>query len=110
MPGCWCYKVHARRGFADAVKATKSKHAAQVIKLFKDVFDNENRLRKLFDEEKISEAEFLERRVNDVKPHMDNLHSCLFEKAPYAETENDWEKLLPWNIEITPYKIRGEWI
>ena len=36
--------------------------------------------------------------------------SCLFEKAPYAETENDWEKLLPWNIEITPYKIRGEWI
>ena len=35
---------------------------------------------------------------------------CLFEKAPYAETENDWKKLLPWNIEITPYKIRGEWI
>ena len=199
---CW---VHARRGFADAVKATKSKHAAEAIKLFKDVFDNENRLRKLFDEGKISEAEFLERRVNDVKPHMDNLHSwllekkqkemildssktkeavnyclnrwenlenfikypeatfstnaaersvkswvmarrnflfsgsgngarascfilslietakqngiapedylrCLFEKAPYAETENDWEKLLPWNIEITPYKIRGEWI
>ena len=192
-------------GFADAVKATKSKHAAQAIKLFKYVFDNENRLRKLFDEEKISEAEFLERRVNDVKPHMDNLHSwllekkqkemildssktkeavnyclnrwenlesfikypeatfstnaaersvkswvmarrnflfsgsgngarascfilslietakqngiapedylrCLFEKAPYAETENDWDKLLPWNIEITPYKIRGEWI
>ena len=35
---------------------------------------------KLFDEEKISEAEFLERRVNDVKPHMDNLHSWLLEK------------------------------
>ena len=35
---------------------------------------------------------------------------CLFEKAPYAETENDWKKLLPWNIEITPYKISGEWI
>ena len=47
---------------------------------FKDVFDNENRLRKLFDEGKISEAEFLERRVNDVKPHMDNLHSWLLEK------------------------------
>ena len=74
---CW---VHARRGFADAVKATRSKHAAQAIKLFKDVFDNENRLRKLFDEEKISEADFLERRVNDVKPHMDNLHSWLLEK------------------------------
>lgn len=25
-----------------------SKHAAQAIKLFKDVFDNENRLRKLY--------------------------------------------------------------
>ncbi|MCR5187602.1 MAG: transposase [Treponema sp.] len=35
---------------------------------------------------------------------------CLFEKAPYAETEEDWKKLLPWNIEIAPYKIRGEWI
>ena len=35
---------------------------------------------------------------------------CLFEKAPYAESNEDWEKLLPWNIEITPYKIRGEWI
>ena len=124
-----------------------------------------------------SKADFLERRVKEVKPHMDNLHSwllenfikypeatfstnaaersvkswvmarrnflfsgsgngarascfilslietakqngiapedylrCLFEKAPYAETENDWKKLLPWNIEITPYKVRGEWI
>lgn len=33
-----------------------------------------------------------------------------FEKALYAESNEDWEKLLPWNIEITPYKIRGEWI
>lgn len=157
------------------------------------------------DEEKISEAEFLERREKEVKPHMDSLHAwllekkqkemildssktkeavnyclnrwenlesfikypeatfstnfaersvkswvmarrnflfsgngkgarascfilslietakqngiapedylrCLFEKAPYTESNEDWEKLLPWNIEITPYKIRGEWI
>jgi len=34
---------------------------------------------------------------------------CVFEKAPYAKTENDWENLLPWNIEITPFKMRGEW-
>lgn len=27
-----------------------------------------------------------------------------------TDSEEDWEKLLPWNIEITPYKIRGEWI
>ena len=25
---------------------------------------------------------------------------CLFEKAPYSETENDWEKLLPWIIDF----------
>lgn len=35
---------------------------------------------------------------------------CLFEKAPYAETEEDWKKLLPWNIEITPFQFRGEWM
>ncbi|MDY5634650.1 transposase domain-containing protein [Treponema sp.] len=35
---------------------------------------------------------------------------CLFEKAPYAQTNEDWNKLLPWNIEITPFKMRGEWI
>ena len=33
---------------------------------------------------------------------------CLFEKAPYAETTEDWEKLLPWNIEVTPFIPRGE--
>ena len=33
---------------------------------------------------------------------------CFFEKAHYAETENEWEKLLLWNIEITPYKIPEE--
>ena len=30
--------------------------------------------------------------------------------ANFIKNENDWEKLLLWNIEITPYKIRGEWI
>ena len=35
---------------------------------------------------------------------------CLFEKVPYAETQADWQKLLPWNIEITPFKMRGEWV
>ena len=35
---------------------------------------------------------------------------CLLEQAPYAETTSDWEKLLPWNIEITPFQMRGKWI
>lgn len=34
----------------------------------------------------------------------------LFEQAFYAETEVEWEKLLLWNIEITPFQIRGEWL
>ena len=42
--------------------------------------------------------------------HQKIIFVVFFEKAPYAETREDWEKLLPWNIEITPYKIRGEWI
>ena len=28
--------------------------------------------------------------------------------ANFIKNQNDLEKLLPWNIEITPYKIRGE--
>lgn len=35
---------------------------------------------------------------------------CLFEKAPYAETQADWEQLLPWNIKITSFQIRGDWM
>lgn len=35
---------------------------------------------------------------------------CIFEKAPYARTAEDWKKLLPWNIEIAPFKMRGEWV
>ena len=34
---------------------------------------------------------------------------CVFERAPYCETTADWKKLLPWNIEITPFHPRGQW-
>ncbi|MCI6186792.1 MAG: transposase domain-containing protein [Spirochaetia bacterium] len=33
---------------------------------------------------------------------------CVFESAPYCETTADWKKLLPWNIEITPFQPRGQ--
>lgn len=33
---------------------------------------------------------------------------CLFTKAPYAQSESDWENLLPWNIKITPFFPRGD--
>ncbi|MBR6124708.1 hypothetical protein IKQ19_14120 [Candidatus Saccharibacteria bacterium] len=38
------------------------------------------------------------------------IFAAFFEKAPYAQTSEDWKNLLPWNIEITPFKMRGEWI
>ena len=34
---------------------------------------------------------------------------CVFERTPYCETTADWEKLLPWNIEITPFQPRDQW-
>lgn len=47
-----------------------------------------------------------EERQKIVEEYIQKVHA----RRGFAETENDWEKLLPWNIEITPYKIRGEWI
>ncbi|WP_443738827.1 transposase domain-containing protein, partial [Treponema sp.] len=32
---------------------------------------------------------------------------CVFERAPYCETTEDWQKLLPWNIKITPFQPQG---
>ena len=34
----------------------------------------------------------------------------IFEQAPYCETKEDWEKLLPWNIELKPFDDSGEWV
>ena len=47
-------------------------------------------------------------KANKVNP--EDYLRCLFRQAPYAETVADWEKLLPWNIEISPFQLRGEWI
>lgn len=197
--------VHARRYFADALKATGSKTAKEAIKIYECIFTAEKKLRNLFRENKISEDDFLRLRKEKVKPlfekfygwlsekqqasailnssktseainyclkHWEKLTNyldysfltpdtnaaeravkpfvmarknflfsgsgigakstcfiftlietakanninpqdylrCLFEKAPYAQTEQDWQKLLPWNIEITPFKMRGEWL
>lgn len=49
-------------------------------------------------------------KVTESKTAKEDYLRCLFEKAPYAQTVEDWNKLLPWNIEITPFKMRGEWV
>ena len=171
--------------------------------MYEKIFNRETELRELFDEGKITEEQFLERRQQEVKPLFDNLHEwllekknreiletsktkqainyclnrwenltrylnysyltpstneaertvrpftllrknsmfygsgkgaesscwiltmietakihnlspedylrCVFERAPYCETTADWKKLLPWNIEITPFQPRGQW-
>lgn len=34
---------------------------------------------------------------------------CIFDQAPYCQTEKDFEKLLPWNIKITEFHEEGTW-
>lgn len=201
---CNC-NIHARRKFAESVKATKSKTAEQAVRIYQKIFKTEKELREMYQENLITEAKYLELRKENVLPLFEDFHKwllekgereeilgssktaeaikyclrnwdklirfidysfvtpdtnaaeraikpfvmarknflfsgsgkgaesscflfslietakandkspedylrCLFEKAPYAETEADWEKLLPWNIEITPFELRGEWI
>lgn len=35
---------------------------------------------------------------------------CIFERTPYCETTEDWQKLLPWTIKITPFQPQGQWL
>lgn len=34
---------------------------------------------------------------------------CVFDQAPFCESEKDFEKLLPWNIKITEFNEEGTW-
>ena len=52
----------------------------QLVDLYDKIFNKEAELRELFDEEKITEEQFLERRQQKVKPLFDNLHEWLLEK------------------------------
>lgn len=201
---CNC-NIHARRKFAESVKATKSKTAEQAVRFYSKIFKTEKELREKYLKNLITGERYLELRKEKVLPLFESFHEwlldksekeqilgssktaeaikytlsrwdklikfldysfvtpdtnsaeravkpfvmarknflfsgsgkgaesscflfslietakfngrspedylrCLFEQAPYAETESDWKKLLPWNIEITPFQIRGEWI
>ena len=201
---CNC-NIHARRKFAESVKATKSKTVEQAVRFYSKIFKTEKELREKYLKNLITGERYLELRKEKVLPLFESFHEwlldksekeqilgssktaeaikytlsrwdklikfldysfvtpdtnsaeravkpfvmarknflfsgsgkgaesscflfslietakfngrspedylrCLFEQAPYAETESDWKKLLPWNIEITPFQIRGEWI
>mgnify|MGYP003318886397 CR=1 FL=1 len=47
-------------------------------------------------------------KIHNISP--EDYLRCVFERAPYCKSDEDWEKLLPWNIKITPYEPRGEWV
>ena len=98
--------IHARRYFADAVKATGSKTAKEAVKIYEEIFTAENKLRDLFRENKISKTDFLRLRKEKLKPIFDKFHSWLLEKQQTvailnsSKTAEDWKKLFPWNIEL----------
>lgn len=76
---CNC-NVHSRRPWTESAKATKSKTAKEAVDLYGKIFNKEAELRELFDEGKITEGQFLERRQQEVKPLFDHLHEWLLEK------------------------------
>lgn len=52
----------------------------QLADLYEKIFNKEAELKELFDEEKITKEQFLERHQQEVKPLFDNLHEWLLEK------------------------------
>ncbi|MDY2839823.1 MAG: transposase [Treponema sp.] len=48
--------------------------------MYEKIFNKEAELRELFDEEKITEEQFLKRRQQEVKPLFVNLHEWLLKK------------------------------
>jgi len=101
---CNC-NVHSRRPWAESVKATKSATAKEAVDLYEKIFNKESKLRELFEEGKITESQFLERRQQEVKPLFDDFHKWLLEKKEHEILEtsktkqainyclNRWEKL-----------------
>lgn len=47
-------------------------------------------------------------KMNAINP--EDYLRCLFEAVPNCVTESDFERLLPWNIEIKPYVSQGAWM
>lgn len=76
--------VHARRYFSDAVKATDSKTAKKAVRIYEEIFKTENKFRDLFDENKISEEDFLKLRQEKLEPLFDKFHTWLEEKQKIA--------------------------
>ena len=77
---CNC-NIHARRYFADSVKATKSPTAKEAIKIYEGIFKAEKELREKYRNGKISEEQYLELRQKKVKPQFDYFNKWLVAKS-----------------------------
>ena len=49
-------------------------------------------------------------RIEEINP--EDYLRCLFEQFPNIDPndETQLESMLPWNLKITPFKSRGEWV
>ncbi|MBP5792535.1 MAG: IS66 family transposase, partial [Spirochaetaceae bacterium] len=81
---CNC-NIHARRKFADSVKATKSKTAEQAVRSYGKIFKAEKELREKFQKNLITEEKYLEQRKEKVLPLFENFHDWLLEKDEREE-------------------------
>ena len=77
---CNC-NIHARRKFADSVKATKSKTAEQAVRLYSKIFHEEKELREKYQKNLITEERYLELRKENVLPLFESFHEWLLEKS-----------------------------
>ena len=77
---CNC-NIHARRKFADSVKATKSKTAEQAIRLYEKIFHVEKQLREKYHKNQITEEQYLELRKQKILPLFESFHGWLLEKS-----------------------------
>ena len=69
--------VHARRGFFNVIKSSKSEFCQKVVDLYGNIFNIEDVLRKEYEEGKLSEAEFVEKRKKQSEEIFDQLSKML---------------------------------
>ncbi len=90
--------AHARREFFDATKALKKAGSAHIaLKKIAKIYHKENELKDL----ELTEDEFLERRLTEVKPLLDDFKKWLNDKAQKVRPGSDTGKAIRY--------ILGQW-
>ena len=69
--------MHARRGFVNVLKTSKSDFCEEVVDLYGKIFEIEDVLRKEYEEGKLSEADFVEKRRKQSSEIFDQLSKLM---------------------------------